>query len=238
MVSWFPIRRSSQMFLAELLAQSLLIGMSPSSAIELSARVVPGFRIRRALRRMQPAIEAGSRWDRSLVDTGIKVQVGLVEALRVGQDRGHLAEELHSFAQSQSSNVGQRLIRAVGRPINTVRFAQALSRILMDHSLTVSAVRDAGRVAASGDRSFLRAVDYVATFVEDGFGSFGDALGHQPRHFDLMFCRFAGLNQTRQSLRFALRLLAGEEVSFAVPQPMESRPILSEKQLHFSPRRK
>lgn len=229
MISWIPIRRSSQIFFAEVLAQSLLVGMSPSSALQLAARIVPGYRIRRALRRMEPSIQAGGRWDQALLETEVRIQAGLVEALRVGQDRGHLAEELHSFAQSQSHNVRQRLIRAVGRPKTTVRFAQALLRILKDHSLTVSAVRDAGRVAACGSESFLRAIDAVATQIEDGCGTLGDVLPQQPYYFDSMFCQFVRVSQTRNGLQLALRLLAGEEVSFTTPLPTVPDSVISGK---------
>lgn len=210
MFQWLPISRLSQLVFAESFSQALIADIPQMEALSLAASISPGYRWRMKLFEMTKDVRSnGYSLEQALKKTRARVRPGLLEALRVGQERGVLAQELHAFAQSLHRHATRRTARALWRSHAAMRFAQVLCRQLQHERLTPSLIADAGRIAAAGNRRFICVMQKVHDDLENQGASFGEAIKRFPRHFDLLFSQMVDASTDRQSLRRILSLLSG-----------------------------
>ena len=106
----------------------------------------------------------------------------------------------------------ERLVRFTGRSKRAIHFARTLGRLVQDHRLTTSVVRDAGHIVAGDDKRFRYIVEKIVIGMEDG-DPFGKVLGRFPSHFDRMFVRFVDVSSSRADLRANLRLLTNDQTA-------------------------
>lgn len=209
--SWLPIRRSAQVLFAEAFGQALQAGIPISEAITLAAEVNPSPRFRAALIDMARQVRTGETLEAGLLITGVRGTEGLLVALQVGEDHECLAEELFAFARRFDPQVKNRLNRRLGRSKEAIQFAAALARFLRSHPLTVEAIENAGRLAASGNKAFQAVVAEIREAINDGY-SFAEALQRHPAYFDLLYCRFVQSASGRAAMCAVLEELGQSKV--------------------------
>jgi type II secretory pathway component PulF len=154
----------------------------------------------------------------SLSNTGIRVSKRLRATLEVGQQRGRVAEELAAFARSKYPNVAHRLARSLGRPQEVTRFALALSRLLIDHRLTVNIISDASTLASGKGSRFDRVIAQVIEDMRSG-DLFAESLRQHPKYFDSFFCDVVAACSGRDQLLQTLLRLTGH-ISMNSPYAM------------------
>lgn len=207
-LNW-PISRAHQGLFAEALSQSLAAGVDVSGSVVAAAQANPSRRFRKALLRMGTFCRSGYDLETSLKRTGVPVAKELLAALRVGEDRGRLAELLAAFARRCDPRIHQRLAEAVSRPDEATRFAGALAILLADHPLTIDLVEDAAHLAGADSPSFRRVMRTVVNSMKGG-APFSDALTLSSTFIDPLFCLLVSAPTERSHLRAVLARIAGD----------------------------
>lgn len=206
---WLPIRHVHQVVFAESLSQALLAGLPTDKAIRLAADVNPGRRFRGALREMSHYLRTGYDLEECLLKTGVRVRKELLAALRVGEERGCLAEQLSAYARRYAPHPEDLLASALGRRAEVTRFARALAILMKERGLTVGLVEEAGELAAGAGSSFVTVARRVAQTMTNGC-PFSEALQMESKTFDLLFCRLVAAADHRDKLIAVLSRLGGE----------------------------
>jgi type II secretory pathway component PulF len=195
---------------AECIGQSLAAGLNEVESFRLASRVFRSRRVGICLRDAAFAIENGQCVHAAFKKAKPRVSANLLEAMRVGEERGQLGVELRAIARRLSHRVCQQQERWAGRSKEAIQFAGALSRLVKDHRLTVNAVDDAAKIAAAGGERFLAVMASVIKGMEDG-DSLAQNLRQFPRDFDPMFIQFVDVASNRAALRVNLNMLASNQ---------------------------
>jgi type II secretory pathway component PulF len=206
----FRFSRTMEAMVAECICQSLAAGLSEVESLRLASRVFRRRRLGLCLREAAFAIENGQCVHDALKQTKPRVSTNFLEAIRVGEERGQLGAELRAVARRLSPHVCRQLARWTGRSKQAIQFAGSLSRLLKDHRLTATAVDDAGKMAASGDKRFLAVMSSIVKGMNDG-DSLAQSLHRFPRDFDPMFIQFVDIPSNRAAFRVNLNMLAGDQ---------------------------
>lgn len=205
-VLW-PVSRKDQMLVAEILAQGIAGGMEIGTTLAVAAEVHPSRRVRDALKTMRGHVMSGFPLEKSLSATGLRVDAALPAALRVGQARGCLAQELSQFARRLHADPVAAVTRAVGRSREATRFAAALARLTREHPLNLPVIREAGEIAAEGNGRFLEALRDIENRMQ-GYGrSLTDSLSRHPRYFDRLYIALLQAAETRRQTRQCFEML-------------------------------
>ena len=195
------------MLLAEILAQGISGGLEIGATLAVAAEVHPSRRVREALKGMRRDVLSGFPLEKSLRATGLRVDAALLAALRVGETRGCLAQELVQFARRLHPDPAAAVARAVGRSREATRFAAALARLLRDRPLNLPVLREAAEIAAEGNSRFLEALRDVEERVQGRGRSLTDSLGHHPRYFDRLYIALLDAAETRRQTRQCFEML-------------------------------
>lgn len=208
LIDWWPIPRRAQAIFAEALRQAITEDLAIDRAIRLATRVTPGRRFQSVLYQMNMNVRAGYPLDAALARTGVRVQAGLLVALRTGEEHDCLAEALAAFVRKSGKLTAASFHHRIGRSSEAAAFATALAGLVRARGLTVHEVRAAGQIASGGAGAFARIIEQVAARMEDG-ESLNDALRRHPAHFDALYCEFLEASRSRSELKECLDRLGG-----------------------------